>query len=77
MKYTIQNNKSLKEFGEMDIGELFIVNDIPFIKVPEIRDDCHYEIIYNCVRLDNGTMWHCPDDRQVKQPKNGELKIEM
>lgn len=77
MKYTMQNNESLKEFNEIGIGELFIANDIPFIKVPEIRDERHYEIIYNCVRLDNGTMWHCSGDRQVKQPKNCELKIEI
>lgn len=77
MKYTIQNNENLKEFNELGIGELFIVDDIPSIKVPEIRDECHYEIIYNCVRLDNGTMWHCSGYRQVKQPKNCEVKIEM
>lgn len=36
MKYTIQNN-NLIEFSEINIGELFIADDIPFIKVPEIR----------------------------------------
>lgn len=77
MNYTITNNESLEEFSEINIGELFINEGIPFIKVPEIRDEYDYENIYNCVRLDNGTMGHCSGYQVVKQPKNYELKIEM
>lgn len=78
MNYTITSNESLEEFNKINIGELFIVDGIPFIKVPEIRGEYDdYEDFYNCVRLDNGTMWHCSDSQLVKQPKSCELKIEM
>ena len=46
MKYTIQND-ILKDFGEIDIGELFIYGDIPFIKIPEVRSEYNNDI-YNC-----------------------------
>lgn len=75
MKYTIQND-TLKEFGEIDIGELFIYGDIPFIKIPEVRSKYNNDI-YNCVRLDEGGMYYYYSYEHVKQPKNYELQIEM
>lgn len=75
MKYTIQNN-NLIEFSEINIGELFIADDIPFIKVPEIRDEYSNDI-YNCVRLDEGGMYHYYSYEHVKRPKNYKLIIEM
>lgn len=75
MKYTIQND-ILKEFGEIDIGELFIYGDIPFIKISEVRSEYNNDI-YNCVRLDEGGMYYYYSYEHVKQPKNYELQIEM
>lgn len=75
MKYTIQND-SLKEFGEIDIGELFIIDGIPFIKIPEVRSNYNNDI-YNCVRLDEGEMYYYYSYEHVKRPKNYKLKIEM
>lgn len=75
MKYTIQSN-NLIEFSEINIGELFIADGIPFIKVPEIRDEYSNDI-YNCVRLDEGGMYHYYSYEHVKRPKNYELIIEM
>ena len=75
MKYTIQND-ILKEFGEIDIGELFIYGDIPFIKISEVRSEYNNDI-YNCVRLDEGGMYYYYSYEHVKQPKNYGLQIEM
>lgn len=75
MKYTIQND-SLKEFGEIDIGELFIIDGIPFIKIPEVRSEYNNDI-YNCVRLDEGGMYYYYSYEHVKRPKNYKLIIEM
>lgn len=75
MKYTIQND-NLKKFGEINIGELFIYGDIPFIKIPEVRSEYNNNI-YNCVRLDEGGMYYYYSYEHVKQPKNYELQIEM
>lgn len=75
MKYTIQND-ILKEFGEIDIGELFIYGDIPFIKIPEVRSEYNNDI-YNCVRLDEGGMYYYYSYEHVKRPKNYKLIIEM
>lgn len=75
MKYTIQND-ILKDFGEIDIGELFIYGDIPFIKISEVRSEYNNDI-YNCVRLDEGGMYYYYSYEHVKQPKNYELQIEM
>lgn len=75
MKYTIQND-ILKDFGEIDIGELFIYGSIPFIKIPEVRSEYNNDI-YNCVRLDEGGMYYYYSYEHVKQPKNCELQIEM
>lgn len=75
MKYTIQND-ILKEFGEINIGELFIYGDIPFIKIPEARSNYNNDI-YNCVRLDEGGMYYYYSYEHVKRPKSYELKIEM
>lgn len=73
MKYTIQSNKNLIEFGEINIGELFIDEGVPFIKILEVSGDD----IYNCTRLDNGILWYYHCYELVKRPKNYNLKIEM
>lgn len=76
MKYTIQNNETYKEFGEINIGELFIDDDIPFIKIPEVRSEYNNNI-YNCVRLNEGGMWHYYSYEHVKRPKSYNLEIKM
>lgn len=76
MQYKIQSDENLKEFGEIDIGELFIYGDIPFIKIPEVWGE-YSNNIYNCVRLDEGGMYHYYSYEHVKRPKNYELQIEM
>lgn len=76
MKYTIQDEKRIKEFGEIDLGELFICEGIPFIKITEVSNEYDNEI-YNSVRLDDGEMWYHDNHDQIKQPKGYELEIEM
>lgn len=76
MKYTIQDNETYKEFNEIDIGELFTYGDIPFIKIPKVRSE-YDNGIHNCVRLNEGGMWHYYSYEHVKRPKSYNLEIKM
>lgn len=76
MKYTIQDNETYKEFGEINIGELFTYGDIPFIRIPEVRSEYNKDI-YNCVRLDEGGMYFYYSYEHVKRPNNYNLEIKI
>ena len=77
MKYTVRHSETRREFNEINIGEIFLDDDDTlFIKIPEVMSVYNHDI-YNCVRLDEGGMWHFFNTELVRKMTDYNFEIKL
>lgn len=71
MKVEIEDSRTIKKFGEVKRGEIFIDDNIAYMKMNDFLEN------NNAYEFESATMSYFPYNREVEMPKEIILKVEI
>ena len=71
MKVEIENSRTIKKFGEVKRGEIFVDDNIVYMKMNDLLEN------NNALEFESLTMCYFPYNREVEIPKEIILKVEI
>lgn len=71
MKVEIEDSRIIKKFGEVKRGEIFVDDNIAYIKMNDFLEN------NNAFEFESATMCYFPYNREVEIPKEIILKVEI
>ena len=71
MKVEIEDSRTIKKFGEVKRGEIFIDDNTVYIKMNDFLEN------NNAFEFENATMSYFPYNKEVEMPKEVILKVEI
>ena len=71
MKVEIEDSRTIKKFGEVKRGEIFVDDNIAYMKMNDFLEN------NNAFEFESATMSYFPYNREVEIPKEVILKVEI
>ena len=71
MKVEIENSSIIKKFGELKCGEIFVCDNIVYMKMNDLLEN------NNALEFESLIMCYFPYNREVEIPKEIILKVEI
>ena len=71
MKVEIEDSRTIKTFGELKCGEIFVCDNIVYMKMNDLLEN------NNAFEFENATMSYFPYNKEVEIPKEIALKVEI
>ena len=71
MKVEIEDSRTIKKFGEVKRGEIFIDDNTVYIKMNDFLED------NNALEFESLIMCYFPYNKEVEMPKEVILKVEI
>lgn len=71
MKVEIENSRTIKKFGEVKRGEIFVCDNIVYMKMNDLLEN------NNALEFESLIMCYFPYNKEVEIPKEIILKVEI